>query len=155
MEYRKTALESLTFGANLRSKSWKHLRKSDQGCPWGGQHRSKGVPYPPEVPNNRSQTKRATAGQVQANGSKMGANIWHFGVLWMIFVCVCVCVFFWHHLLYDFSMDDSIVLGSNLAFFWRLVWNKSNNIFNLEDLCKCTPRPHGNWKLRSPQISKN
>ena len=34
----------------------------------------------PEVPKNRSQTKRATARTFQATGSKMGVNIWKLGV---------------------------------------------------------------------------
>ena len=44
------------------------MNKSNQVCPGGGNKRSRGCPG---VPKNRSQTKRATAGYNQANGSSM------------------------------------------------------------------------------------
>ena len=44
-KYRIIALESLTLRVNLVLNSSNKSRKSDQGCPREGQHRSNGVPH--------------------------------------------------------------------------------------------------------------
>ena len=104
------ALESLTFGATLLSNSFKKLRNSDQGCPSGCQHRSKGVPPRGSEKMVAKQTRhsRKVSSYLLQNGSQH-VNVDVFG---MIFFKV-----FQNHVLDCFLMHCSIISGLTLASF--------------------------------------
>ena len=87
----------------FRRRGWWHLLlwnpwTLEQFCCWNlskrWQYRTTCVPgeatigprgYPQEVPKNRSRNKRGGPGQFRANGFKMEAQIWKFGVLLVLY----------------------------------------------------------------------
>ena len=94
--------------------------------------------YPPEVPKNRSQKKRATGLKFQANGSKMAPQIARLA----IFLVILFDFFphrFWDELLIGFSM----VLGYIFAYFSCFIWMSSGIFLKPATLAKSAPRPHG------------
>ena len=115
------ALEFLKFGANLLPKSSNKSTKSDQGCPRGGQNRSKGVQNhprggfclwgcPAKVPRMRSIKRRPTGRKSNANGSRNGITNQHirdlFGVIFNMFA---------HRLLHEFFTGFVCAFGSDFS----------------------------------------
>lgn len=73
--------------------------------------------YPPRGSENMSETKNATAGDIQATGSNMGAWIWNFVVFRAIVFDVSP-----HHPWDWFVIFIYLVWGSGLTLFLWFVW---------------------------------
>ena len=132
-KYRTFTLECLPFGLKCLLVSLKKWRESDQGWP----RKEIGPGGAREVPQNRLQTKGATAGINQATNSKMGANIWNFAV------CLVICSISFFIILGYVQIYVSVIFGFILASFKYVVWPSLGLFLKLADLCHWTPRLMG------------
>ena len=129
-------LQIFEIGSKFASKIFQQIDSTGRRVP---QRRPTSVQggTPQWFPQTGREQKRAVVLTIRANGFNIEAQIWKFGVFWVL----CFDVFP-YHLSDGFQLDLSSIWEIILACFC-LFKICSNIVLKLIDLCKCTRRPNG------------